>query len=314
MAEKSVTPLVSVGSPRKARIPLHRAQRWIADGEKNRKPRVEVFVTQAAFRVINEHANSDLDNEVGGWLAGRWCRDIETKAEYIVVEALLPAQQVRSGSTFLTFTHDSQVAMLSALEEKYSKKGIIGWYHTHPRMGIFLSGYDVWLHDHFFPHPWQVALVIEPHSHAAGFFVRSEKGELDSRKYQGFYELLNRNNDSIVDWKNFHQEKKKEAKEEKHAEEKPVVPAPQPAKVVVEPAVVQTPVAEPKRSDTQPVEVKRVTAAPAQEKQQAATVKATGVLKKFEAPRPPAKVNLTNKETSRKNEVDSASSSEEAKT
>lgn len=323
MAEKSVTPLVSAGSPRRARIPMHRAQRWIADTEKNRTPRVQVFVTQAAFRVINEHANSDLDNEVGGWLAGRWCRDIETKAEYIVVEALLPAQQVRSGSTFLTFTHDSQVAMLSALEEKYSKKGIIGWYHTHPRMGIFLSGYDVWLHDHFFPHPWQIALVIEPHSKTAGFFVRNEKGELDSRKYHGFYELLNRNNESIVDWQNFKLEKKKDLKEEL-ADKKPLVTGPQPAKVVVEPALQPRPASETtvhKAGDTQPVDVKRIVAPRIEENKPAdSAAKPARVLRKFEAPRPPAKVNLTklppvdrSKDQTRKNGSDSDSSSEEAK-
>ncbi len=318
MADKSVTPLVSAGSPRRARIPVHRAQRWIADGEKNRTPRVQVFVTQAAFRAINDHANSDLDNEVGGWLAGRWCRDIETKAEYIVVEALLPAQQVRSGSTFLTFTHDSQVAMLSALEEKYSKKGIIGWYHTHPRMGIFLSGYDVWLHDHFFPHPWQVALVVEPHSKTAGFFIRNEKGELDSRKYHGFFELLSRTGESTADWQNFKLEKKKEAKPEATAE-KTLVVAPQPAKVLVEPAdrEAATPVERPviKTTDTQPIEVKRVVAPRIEDKAPEPSAKPSAkpasVMRKFEAPRPPAKVNLTNKEV-RKNGSDSGSSSEEA--
>jgi proteasome lid subunit RPN8/RPN11 len=330
MAEKSVTPLVSAGNPRRARIPLHRAQRWIADAEKNRKPGVEVFVTQAAFRAINDHANSDLDNEVGGWLAGRWCRDIETKAEYIVVEALLPAQQVRSGSTFLTFTHDSQVAMLSALEEKYSKKGIIGWYHTHPRMGIFLSGYDVWLHDHFFPHLWQIALVIEPHSKTAGFFIRNEKGELDSRKYHGFYELLSRTGESTVDWQNFKLEKKKETKAS--AEEKPSVAPPQPAKVVVEPAADRNAVSKgsatdshgaersvTKASDTQPVEVKRVVAPSVETKAAQPSEKPASVMRRFEAPRPPAKVNLTkprsderSKDQKRKNGSDSGSSSEEA--
>jgi proteasome lid subunit RPN8/RPN11 len=210
MDDKPVRPIVSGGSPRRARIPLHRAQRWLAEGENGRRPGIQVFVTQTAYKAINNHANSDLDNEVGGWLAGRWCRDIDTKVEYVVVEALLPAQQVRSGSTFLTFTHDSQVAMLAALEERYAKKGIVGWYHTHPRMGLFLSGYDSWLHDHFFPHPWQVALVVEPHSHTGGFFIRNGKKELDTRRYFGFYELHNRRHEAIVDWTNLHLEKKPE--------------------------------------------------------------------------------------------------------
>lgn len=210
MQEKPVRPIVSGGSPRRIRMPLHRAQRWLAEGEDGHRPLVRVFVTQTAFKAINNHAASDMDNEVGGWLAGRWCKDIDTKDEFIVVEALLPAQQVRSGSAFLTFTHDSQVAMLAALEERYAKKGIVGWYHTHPRMGLFLSGYDTWLHNHFFPHPWQVALVVEPHSHIGGFFIRDRSYELGNRRYHGFYELHNRKHESIVDWQNLRLEKKPE--------------------------------------------------------------------------------------------------------
>ncbi|MGH2581792.1 MAG: Mov34/MPN/PAD-1 family protein, partial [Anaerolineales bacterium] len=207
MEEKTYPLQPATKGPRRARAPYHRARRWLADGENGVSPRVQVFVTQQAYLKICAHSQSDMDNEVGGWLAGRWCRDVETKKEFIVVEGLLPAQQVRSGSTFLTFTHDSQVAMLAALEERYAKKGVVGWYHTHPRMGIFLSGYDLWLHEHFFPQPWQVALVVEPHSGAGGFFVRDRKNHLNPRKYYGFYELHNRRVESVMDWINLHPEK-----------------------------------------------------------------------------------------------------------
>lgn len=208
MTENKTYPIQAASKgPRRAKIPTHRAQRWLSESEDGRKPVVQVFVTQAAYQRICDHAASDMDNEVGGWLAGRWCRDAETNTEFVVVEALLPAQQVRSGSTFLTFTHDSQVAMLAALEERYAKKKVVGWYHTHPRMGLFLSGYDTWLHTNFFPQPWQVALVVEPHSGIGGFFIRDKDKQLDARKYFGFYELRNRRGDSVMTWKNLHAEK-----------------------------------------------------------------------------------------------------------
>ncbi|MEX2162555.1 MAG: Mov34/MPN/PAD-1 family protein [Anaerolineales bacterium] len=311
MQDKPVRPLVSIGTPRRARLPIHRALRWLADGEDGRVPGVQVFVTQPAFQAINEHANSDLDNEVGGWLAGRWCRDVDTKAEFVVVEALLPAQQVRSGSTFLTFTHDSQVAMLAALEERYATKGIVGWCHTHPRMGLFLSGYDTWLHEHFFPYAWQVALVIDPHGHQGGFFIRNAKDELDARRYFGFYELLNRRGESIVDWHNLYAEKKAETKPEAP---KPSVPLAAPtveskpkAELKAESVKVAEEASEPKpeparkplvkTGDTQPVQVKRVVAA----KQPESAPDGGGVLRKFEGPRPPAKVSLQKKSNNKPN-------------
>lgn len=241
MKDDPVQPLVSAGKPERMRIPLHRSERWMADRESPDQPHLPVFMTQTAYEAINQHANTDLDNEVGGWLAGRWCQDTKSSKDFVVVEALLPAQQVRSGSTFLTFTHDSQVAMLAALEERFANKGIVGWYHTHPRMGIFLSGYDLWLHDHFFPHPWQIALVVEPHGHSAGFFVRDKDNEMDGRRFYGFYELQNRKQECIANWKNL-QLANKNGK-------KPSPKAKPSANSQADP------------SDTQPVEVKRIVAA-----------------------------------------------------
>lgn len=278
MTENKTYPIQAPGKgPRRAKIPTHRAQRWLSESENGRKPIVEVFVTQAAYQHICAHAASDMDNEVGGWLAGRWCRDAQTKTEFVVVEALLPAQQVRSGSTFLTFTHDSQVAMLAALEERYAKKGVVGWYHTHPRMGLFLSGYDTWLHSHFFPQPWQVALVVEPHSGIGGFFIRDKDNQLDARKYFGFYELRNRRADSVMTWKNLHAEKVVEPKKEEPAKIEVKKVAPEPVRttesfqVVVEPKAEVKPqiknglerkpfkelVAEPKPLVQEPIEIKK---------------------------------------------------------
>ena len=344
MQEKSVRPIVSGGSPRRARIPLHRAQRWVAEGENGRASIIQVFVTQTAFKAIDNHANSDLDNEVGGWLAGRWCRDIDTKAEYVVVEALLPAQQVRSGSTFLTFTHDSQVAMLAALEERYSKKGIVGWYHTHPRMGLFLSGYDSWLHDHFFPHPWQVALVVEPHSHTGGFFIRNRKQELDTRRYYGFYELHNRRHESIVDWKNLQLERNakneavpdnmakretkssvkevKDIQQQKPAEKKKVEITETVSKL--SDIKIATPRIDEKIEPVKELPAKiesnskvENTIVPNEKPAINVAVKKSEtrqpVLRKFEGPRPPAKVNLQNKEEKKSDPDTEIKTSKEAK-
>ena len=85
------------------------------------------------------------------------------------------------------------MALYEELKERYPDKELVGWYHTHPRMGIFLSEYDTWLHRNFFPEPYQVALVIEPHSATGGFFIRQPDGSLDPRQYFGFYELYQRN-------------------------------------------------------------------------------------------------------------------------
>jgi proteasome lid subunit RPN8/RPN11 len=189
--------------PRIAHIPYRRARRWLSPWEGDgQDPTVSIFMSQRAFVRMSAHAGSDLNNEVGGWLIGKWRVDKLTDKQYVVVEAILPAAHTRHGSAFLTFTQDSQVAMRITMEERYPDKELVGWYHTHPRMGVFLSAYDTWLHRNFFPEQYQVALVVEPLSLTGGFFIRELDGMLDPRHYYGFFELHNRKSRSVVHWRN----------------------------------------------------------------------------------------------------------------
>jgi proteasome lid subunit RPN8/RPN11 len=190
-------------SPPNSHIPYKHSVRWkspMEDGEID--PLLAIFVTQKAFIRACAHAGSDLDNEVGGWLAGKRRFDCIYNKEFIVVEKVLPASYTKSGNAYLTFTQDSQVDMHAILEEYYPGKEIVGWYHTHPGMGIFLSQQDTWLHANFFRNSWQVALVIEPVSATGGFFIPEAEGQLDPRKYHGFFELLTEYEQSVVHWKN----------------------------------------------------------------------------------------------------------------
>ncbi len=194
-------------TPRSAHIPFTRARRWRSSFETGAiEPGVAVFMTQRAYVRCCAHAATDMDNEVGGGLVGKWRCDSETGAQFIVIEGVLPALHVRHGSTYLTFTQDTLVAMHDELERRYPGKSLVGWFHTHPRMGVFLSSYDTWLHQHFFPEAWQVALVIEPHSRNGGFFIRQPDDRLDPHRYFGFHELLPFERGSVVQWGNLQPE------------------------------------------------------------------------------------------------------------
>ena len=190
--------------PVNTRIPYHRAVQWQPKDKEMRQqqPPLTIFLTQNAFVRMCAHAGSDLDNEVGGWMAGKYCRDSLDGTPFIVVDTILPAVYTEHGAAHLTFTGDTQVALHNHLDEYFPEKVFLGWYHTHPRMGVFFSQWDTWLHQNFFPEPWQVALVIEPHQSIGGFFIRQSDGSIDQRQYFGFYELTNKRQRSIVFWQN----------------------------------------------------------------------------------------------------------------
>ncbi len=182
--------------------PMENALRWDSQYDQGGlQPNVSVFVTQSAYIRICVHACS-AEVEVGGALIGSWCMDEQTGEQFVVVKHVLPARHTRQGSVYLTFTQDTLVDLHEQIDKRYEDEKIVGWFHTHPRMGIFLSHYDTFLHNNFFPEPWQVALVVEPFSSVAGFFIRQANGTFDPTRYFGFYEIDGALEQSIVRWQN----------------------------------------------------------------------------------------------------------------
>lgn len=206
--------------PQAASMPLDDAQRWNSQFDNEwLQPVVSVFVTRPAYIRVCVHACS-ASIEVGGALIGEYCTDRETGQQFVIVKHVLPARHTRQGAVYLTFTQDSLVDLHDQIEKRFPGERIVGWYHTHPQMGVFLSHYDTWLHSHFFPEPWQVALVVEPFSSVAGFFIRQNDGSLDPTRYFGFYEMDGANGHSIVRWHNL-QSAEIKRRESKTRETKP---------------------------------------------------------------------------------------------
>ena len=60
---------------------------------------------------------------------------------------------------------------------------VLGWYHSHTRSEIFLSSDDLDVHQEFFPHDWQIAMVLKPVNlqlTRAGLFFRDYSGVMKS--------------------------------------------------------------------------------------------------------------------------------------
>ena len=183
-------------------MPLGQALRWVSSSEHQIKPRVQVFFAQSAYVKCVEHTESDLSSEVGGLLVGEIRTDSSRGQTYILIEDIIPAQFTESSGTHVTFTQNSLVHLNQQLDELFPGKRTVGWYHTHPGLGVFLSGHDVWLHRHFFPDPSQVALVVDPEFSQAGFFCWQKDFKLDPTHYSGFFEWSDLDDSSVIDWTN----------------------------------------------------------------------------------------------------------------
>jgi proteasome lid subunit RPN8/RPN11 len=127
---------------------------------------VAILVQEQVLEEIIDYSEQDLRRELGGFLLGR----LDEPRRLIEIRRFWPAVDARSQAASLTFTHESWSQMHRALQQQFPDDRLVGWQHTHPGLGVFLSGYDLFIHRNYFREPWQVALVVDPRSQEYGFF------------------------------------------------------------------------------------------------------------------------------------------------
>jgi len=118
--------------------------------------------------VIYPHIFPNADREVGGVLVGR----IPSDGSLPTISGAIPAISADEQRATLTFTQDAWEHVHRVLDTEFPQGDqIVGWYHSHPGFGIFLSGHDLFIHENFFGGPSQIAVVVDPHERTEGAFV-----------------------------------------------------------------------------------------------------------------------------------------------
>jgi proteasome lid subunit RPN8/RPN11 len=121
-------------------------------------------VSTEVARQIRQHAHSNGKTEVCGVLIGSE-RDGVTS-----VEACIAGANAAQSGAHVTFTQDTWEHIYKIKDRDYPEERIVGWYHSHPGFGVFLSDHDAFIHKNFFSSPQQVAWVYDPHSDEEGCF------------------------------------------------------------------------------------------------------------------------------------------------
>ncbi|MGE0755858.1 MAG: hypothetical protein AB7F89_14860 [Pirellulaceae bacterium] len=145
-----------------------------------------IFVDIDVLRDVEAHALSDTRVELGGVLLGGQYADAEGKP-FVVVTDSLRARHYESTKGSFKFTHETWEQFTREREKFPADLQMVGWYHTHPDWGVFLSGLDMFICDHFFNKPLDVALVIDPCRQDRGFFQWSPGAGSRTRRTDGFY-------------------------------------------------------------------------------------------------------------------------------
>ena len=137
-----------------------------------RNPAFQAIIRQSALNRIHAHGDSSPRAEICGVLVGDVYHD-ET-GPFVLVEQMIEGEAANGSAGQVTFTAATWQHIQLEMDKHYPDLRIVGWYHTHPGHGVFLSDMDIFLHESFFGLPWQMAVVYDPESGDEGIFGASE--------------------------------------------------------------------------------------------------------------------------------------------
>lgn len=125
-----------------------------------------IYLSQKVYRQIHKFTRNKLTNESGGVLVGTTIE--EFGKINILVSGFIEAKYCEATPTTLKFTHATWDYIHQEMDKRFPGMKIMGWIHTHPDFGIFLSDYDKFIHENFFSEENQIAYVVDP--------IRKEEG------------------------------------------------------------------------------------------------------------------------------------------
>ena len=130
-----------------------------------------VCITAEAFSSAQQHLGSNIDVELGGLLAGRPYYLTDLDAYLVLINSAIQAPHGKETPVSFEYTSETWSELTPLLQQLPEDQVIVGSYHSHPDLGVFLSTTDVATQREVFPHEWQVAMVIDPVRNETGIFI-----------------------------------------------------------------------------------------------------------------------------------------------
>lgn len=158
-----------------------------------------IFVDLDVMRDMEAHSQTDKTVELGGVLLGRRYLD-EQGEPFVWVTDWLQADHYESTQSRFKFTHETWSDITKRRGGYPNETEMVGWYHTHPGWGIFLSDMDMFICKNFFNRPLDVALVIDPCNRKRGWFQWTDETAVRTRECAGFYLITNRHRASELEY------------------------------------------------------------------------------------------------------------------
>jgi proteasome lid subunit RPN8/RPN11 len=139
-----------------------------------------VYFVKGVHDKILAHINEIPSLECGGVLVGHPFQDATNKSVFVIITGAIPQYSTNRGVAHFTVGPEETSAVRQEIEKKCPGQVAVGWYHSHPGHGIFLSGQDMVIVKSIYNASWHVALVIDPIRKEEGVFIGPDGEQLGS--------------------------------------------------------------------------------------------------------------------------------------
>jgi proteasome lid subunit RPN8/RPN11 len=146
----------------------------------------DMYLFKTAEEKVRNHALSKVKEgvEVMGFLLGEVFS--HQGREYTVVRDVATTD-LEATSVSVRFDPEGFESLFASLECTRFRYVLVGWYHSHPGHGCFLSSTDIATQKGMFDRPYHTALVVDPMRREMDAFCLS-KGEVRRRKFMVYWD------------------------------------------------------------------------------------------------------------------------------
>jgi proteasome lid subunit RPN8/RPN11 len=146
----------------------------------------EMYLFKTAEEKVRNHALSKVTEgtEVMGFLLGEVF--VHQGREYTVVRDVATTD-LEATSVSVRFDPEGLESLFASLECARFRYVLVGWYHSHPGHGCFLSSTDVATQRCMFDRPYHTALVVDPVRREIDAFCLQD-GEVSQRTFLVYWD------------------------------------------------------------------------------------------------------------------------------
>ena len=150
------------------------------DARHLRARRAQVYFAAQALQGIRDDLAMDARVERGGLLVGHPFRDLDDPTvSFTVVVGTIGQPSRQSSVGQFTVTPEMISRARQTLEREFPGRRVVGWYHSHPGHGVFLSAQDMTIVRGIYNAPWQIAFVRDTLRDKEGVFYGPQGTRLD---------------------------------------------------------------------------------------------------------------------------------------